>query len=522
MYAQAEIGEDFPRPGRGLRGGVRPAKLARRLIIALIVGALAGAAVMLQVKGWGTLSGEAGGACGSSGNGGVSYGACPRGITPALILSFVIGLPSVPAAIALLVSKGWARRAILVIGLAGGVLAGQSLFAIWHGTDLPAAWTAPFDATDQLTTVGAWTTGGSLVRVRVDEAVSYDAATGRQRWTLSVPGTDVACSVSGLGGGTGAGTGVGLIGYGADSTTCDHVMAVDLATGRQLWAQPVSNPYGGNEATGVLAVAGGTALVLTDEGIAGVSARSGTQQWTAPPPSGCSYQQLAGSGSSAVALAACGGGSYYVVSINPATGKPAWQHHVTEPSDSYQSRILSASPVLISDVLVGPRGSSSVRVFGAGGTMTADFRVDGITVDGGPVALNMQPTDGFGVPDVVAGGMLVGATEVTGGQSAIAGFRLSDGQRQWVVTTPDEVRDIAVSGSSVVLVDQSDPAYSLETVDLASGKLTSLGYFAQALLESDDSGLYAAGGSYLIANQHGDSNNGNPPVAAIRPPAKKG
>src|ERR1700749_1566000 len=108
VYAQAEIGEDYPRPGRPL-GAISPGKLARRLIIALIVGVLAGAAIMLQVKGWGTLSSEAGGACGS-GDHGVSYGACPRGITPALILSFVIGLPAVPAALVLLFRKGWARR----------------------------------------------------------------------------------------------------------------------------------------------------------------------------------------------------------------------------------------------------------------------------------------------------------------------------------------------------------------------------------------------------------------------------
>ena len=85
------------RPG-GHRPGLRAATRARRLarptdgarsaggwcpvttVLALIVGFLAGAAIMLQVKGWGTLAGEAGGACGSSSQG-VSYGACPRGIT---------------------------------------------------------------------------------------------------------------------------------------------------------------------------------------------------------------------------------------------------------------------------------------------------------------------------------------------------------------------------------------------------------------------------------------------------------
>jgi hypothetical protein len=69
----------------------RSGKLARRLIVALIIGVLAGAAIILQVRGWTTLGSEAGGACGTS--------------------------------------------ALVAIGLAGGVLAGQTLFGIWHGTD---------------------------------------------------------------------------------------------------------------------------------------------------------------------------------------------------------------------------------------------------------------------------------------------------------------------------------------------------------------------------------------------------
>ena len=185
-----------------------------------------------------------------------------------------------PAAIALLFRKGWARRGLVAVGMAGGLLAGQWLFGIWHGTDLAIAWAAPQDGSSQLTTVGAWASGGSLIRVRVDEAVSYDAATGATRWTFPLPGVDVACGVSG----TSSSSAIGLIAYGQDSTNCDRVMAVDLATGRQLWSDPVRSPYSGSAPTGALAVAAGTAIVLTDDGIAGVSAASGAQRWTLAPP----------------------------------------------------------------------------------------------------------------------------------------------------------------------------------------------------------------------------------------------
>ena len=283
-----------------------------------------------------------------------------------------------PAALVLLLRKGWARRGFLAVGAAGGLLAGQSLFGIWHGSDLSVAWTA----------------------------------------------------------------------------------------------------------------------------------------------------QLAGSGSSLVALGSCYTGSnsansYDVFSLSPATGGSLWDHRVTEPSDDYSSRILSVSPLVISDGGSGPRGTTMARVLGPDGTQVAEFHVDGIMLAGSPVALDVQPTDGFGPPDFVADGMLVGVTTISGVQSAIVGYRLSDGQRQWVATTPDEVRDITVSGGSAVLVDESDPAYSLESVDLASGKLHSLGYFSQGVLEPDESGLYAVGGSYVIVNQHGDSSD-QPPIAALRVPATKG
>jgi outer membrane protein assembly factor BamB len=507
VYSRAETGYDTPDilPGR-----VRPGKLARRLILALAFGVLAGAAIMLAVKGWTTLGSEAGGACGTSDQG-VSYGACPRGIAPTIITSFLIGIPFVPAAIAVLLRKDWTRRVLVAIGIAGGVFAGQWLFGVWHGTDLTVAWVAPADGSSQLTTVGAWASGGSLIRVRVDEADSYDAATGAARWTLPMPGVDVACSVSG----TSSSSGIGLIAYGQDSTTCDHVMAVDLATGRQVWEDSVQNPYSGSSPTGALAVAAGTSIVLTDDGIAGVTAASGAQRWTLASPTGCTFQQLAASGSSVVALAACDG-SYEVVSVDPVTGKAAWQYRVTEPSDSYQFQILSASPVVINDDLTGPRGTSTVRVFGPDGAVTSDFGVSGISLGGGTVALNTASEDGFGVPAAVADGMLVGVTEPSdSGSDAIVGYRLSDGIRQWLGNTPDEVNDVTVSGHELVFVDESAPAYSLEEVGIATGTVRSLGYFTRGILQASQSGLYAFGTDDLVVNTTGDSSD-QPPLAAIK------
>jgi outer membrane protein assembly factor BamB len=512
VYRPPEIGYDTPPPSQDPVRPARPGKLARRLILALIVGFFAGAAIMLQVKGWGAVIGEAGGACGSSR--GVSYGACPRGTTPALIISFLVGFPSVPAAIALLFMKGWARRALVAVGLAGGLFAGQSLFGIWHGSDLTIAWAAPHDGSSQLTTVGAWASGDALIRVRNDEVISYDAATGASRWTLTVPGIYVACSMSG----TSSSGAIGLIGYGQGSTTCDHMMAVDLATGRMLWSESVQHPYTG--ATGGLAVAGDTAVVLTDEGITGVSAASGAGKWTLTAPSACVFEQLAASGGNLIALAACQG-AFVIVSIDPATGKAAWQYRVTEPADAFQFQILSASPVVISDDLVGPRGTSTVRVLGQDGTVTSTFSVSGIPLGGGTVALDTASHEGFAAPVIVADGMLAGVTTLNGPGDAIVGYRLADGKRQWLIHTPDEVHDVALRGSDLLYADESDPAYSLEEVNLATGTLRSDGYFTQSIVQPDEYGLYAFSGYLLVVNTLGSSFSW-PPVAAIKASAVAG
>jgi outer membrane protein assembly factor BamB len=513
VYPQVEIGDDLPPRGWKARQQVRPGKLARNLIIALIAGALAGLAVMLGIEGFGTLAREAGGSCGSSSTG-VSYGACPRGITPALIICFLVGIFAVPAAFYIAFRQGWFRRGFLAIGVVAGVFAGQALFGIWHGTDLAIAWTAPYDSSSELTTVSAWTNGNSVIRVRVDEAVSYDAATGHQQWAFQMPGTDVACSVSGT-----SSTTVALISYGQDSSTCNNVMAVDLSTGRQVWSAQVQNPYPSSDNTGLLAVAGGTGLVVTSDGLAGVNVQSGKQAWTLAPPTECNFQQLIASAGNAIALAACNA-NFYVIGIDPPTGKKAWSYHVTEPSDSYQTQLLSASPVVFNDTRSGPRGTSTVRVLSSSGSLTSTFSVSGITLNSGSVELNTASTDGFSFPAVVADGMLVGATTVNGPGGALVAYNLSSGKQQWFKKTPDQVNDVAVSGDQMVFIDESDPAYSLEEVGLTTGTIHSFGFFTQGIYQSGDSGLYLAGGKYLIVNQDGNSTS-QPPVAAITVPAAK-
>jgi outer membrane protein assembly factor BamB len=302
-------------------------------------------------------------------------------------------------------------------------------------------------------------------------------------------------------------------------------MAVDLATGRQLWSAQVQDSYSGATSTGALAVAGPAGIILTADGIAGVDAATGARRWTLAPPGDCTFQQLAGSGSSTstagvVALAACDS-SYYVVDVDPATGKEAWQAHVSEPSASYQFQILSVDPVVVNDDVPGPRGTSVARVFSAHGRLISAFPVAGITVAGVPTSLNTASNQGFGVPAVVADGLLIGVTTPTSGdRGAIVAYQLASGKRQWVVDTPDPVYDVALDGSELSLIDDSQPALSLEEASVATGALRSLGYFPEGDIEPSDSGLYVVGRDYLVVNLNGVTPI--PPVAAITTPSMKG
>ena len=120
------------------------------------------------------------------------------------------------------------------------VFAAQALSGGLHAAALRVDWTAPYDAAGSPATEGVWTAGSSVIRVRADQVVSYQAATGRQQWTLAVPRGDVACAVSA---GTSSAT-VGFIGYGTAGGACDQLLAVDLGTGQQLWSNGCSATSG--------------------------------------------------------------------------------------------------------------------------------------------------------------------------------------------------------------------------------------------------------------------------------------
>jgi outer membrane protein assembly factor BamB len=460
--------------------------------VVLVLAAVAGAAIVLQVRGWSALEGQSGSACGSG------SAACPRGVVPVLVVSFVAGLAAIPLLIAAVVRRPKVNAGVAVAGLVVGVFAAQSLSGWLNGTQLRVDWTAPYDASATLITEGVWTAGGSLIRVRADEIVSYDAATGRQQWTQPVPAGNVACAVS-----AGTAAGAGLIAFGAAGGACDHVLAVDLGTGRQLWSRQVAAGWKGDQGTGFVAVGGDTAVVVTAGGTGGYDLRTGAPRWTSLTPGGCSDQTVAAAAQSAVVLAACGRG-FDVIDLDPASGSQRWSTPVSPPAPDYQFAILSAAPVVVSDVVPGTPSADHVLAFGADGTVVSTIPADG---------LDTSDYQGFGPEAVVSGGLLVGVTRPSGGHSDIVAYRLSDGSRLWQLPMPDHVLSLRQDGGQLLVIDQSAPVPTLDAIALPGGTPHAIGLIPRGVTGASGTGVYPAGGRYLMVNLTGRAPV--PPVAAL-------
>jgi len=470
----------------------RPGRIrAWQVAVVVVLAALAGAAILLQIRGWSAVEGESGSACASGST------VCPRGVVPVLVISFVVGLATIPFVIAAVVRRAKVNAVAAVVGLFAGVFAAQALSGGLHAAGLRVDWTAPYDAAGSPVTEGVWTAGSSLIRVRADQVVSYQAASGRQQWTLAVPGGDVACAVSV---GSSSAT-VGLIGYGTAGGACDQVLAVDLGTGQQLWSKRVPASWKGDQGTGFAAVGGDTAVAVTAGAVLGYDQRTGAPRWTALTPPGCSDQTLAGAQQSVVVLAACGK-SFDVIALAPATGKQLWRTPVPGQAPGYHFAILSADPAVVTDV--APGQPEQVLAFGATGHLTAMIPVGG---------LDTSYYQGFGPPIAVSGGLLVGLTRSSGGHSDVVAYRLSDGGRQWLVPMPDNVLSLRQDGGQLLVIDQSRPSLALDAISLPKGSLHVVGYIPASIVDPGGTNVYSAGDRYVVVNLSGRAPV--PPAAAV-------
>jgi outer membrane protein assembly factor BamB len=424
---------------------------------------------------------------------------------PALVASFVVGLAAVPLLIWLLVrGRKVYYLAAAAAGLAAGVFAGQGLYGVPHG-DLRVDWTAAHDSAGAQAAEGVWTTGDSLIRVSAGQIVSYQAGTGRRQWTLALPGGNVACAVS-------AGTALvprspgqlaGLIGFGAAGGACNHILAVNLGTGRPLWSGPVGARWRGDQGTGFVAAGGGTAVAVSASGALGYNLRTGVPRWTAQTPVGCADQTVAAGTRSAVVLASCNR-SFAVISLDLASGRQLWRTTVPEPALGYQFAVLSADPLVVDSRLPGGQGDH-LLVFTPGGRVATTIPVTG---------LDMSDYQGSGPEIAISGGLLAGLTKPSGGHADVVAYRLADGRRLWQVPMPDDVAAICQDGGQLLVLDRSAPRLTLDAITIASGSLRVIGHVPPGVVDPGGASVYPAGGRYLVVNLSG--------LGSVRPAAALG
>ena len=473
-----------------------------RLLLPLVAGGLAGIALILVGRGLWMLVTEPRGHCGGEG---IAAQPCPAGTGAIPVIAWPFLFVGVPLAVGYAIRGRWISRGAMLAAGVAGVLSGQAVFGTVAGIALPTAWQVASGSSTVLSTVGTLQYGDSVIWVGTSKAVSYDAATGQRRWTLAMPRDSVACAVSNPG--TAA---VGLIGYGAGQPgeECDGVLAVDLGTGRRLWAAPL--PGASDGAT--LLVAGGSGVIVGADGLSAVSARTGARRWAFSGARGCTIDQAAASQGAIAALFRCGTG-IYVTDLDAATGQPAWTSGLPQADSGGDLDLLSADPVVVTDWVLpastgtGPAhgGSKSAVAFSASGRPAA------FPLGTGDLGLQLAGEE-YNQPPVVTDGMLVGVAATGQASLSLAGYRLPDGHLQWQVSIPDDYVDaITAAGGEVYFTDQVIPA--LFAVSAGSGALRPLGSITGLYLGATPVTLYPVGRHYVLVNP--DAADGIPVIASV-------
>ena len=482
-----------------------------RMVSRLVVAALAGACLVLQVHGWTALTVEAGGACGSR------YGACPQGTFPVLVGSLVLAIATVPFAIGGLFRRPRWLSLLMVVAMVGGGFGGARAFQFLHGATLSQTWSAGFDNPNTLTTQGVWTTGNTVVRLRTDQVSAFDAATGAVRWTYAVPGQNEVCTAS-----RGTAGGVAVFGYGPESQPCANLVALDLNTGKPLWTMTPDvqdSDDSDSPIADLVAAAGNVVAVRSDAGVTAFNARTGAREWQTPSAPRCSDQFVGADPANIVAISACEQG-YVVADLDPATGQPRWQTPIGESATNYELALLSTNPVVVDDSLPGDRGTDHLRVFTAQGRQDVTIDASNVTTGDGAVSLDTGGHTGSGFRSqplyrtLVFGNTLVVASQGIQGHVHLLGYDLGTGQRRWDTATGDEVSALGRSGNSVLVLEDSVPSPRLATVTATTGASTDVGVLPGWTFGNDDTGIYQFGAQYVVVNENGV--NPTPPVFAFR------
>lgn len=250
-----------------------------------------------------------------------------------LVLGVVGGVTALGLVVtaAVLLSQGGSR------GHGGSSSTGGSAAALTTGWSVTGS-----GGTEQL--LGSWITDRYLVRVTdTGGAKAYDLTSGSLAWTVQPPaGASVPCTMSP----TLSSSGIGTIGFGADAESCTVLVAVDTATGRELWTSPLTNKDHSSPGMETTFIDGDVVDLVGDNVLGGVNLTTGAPVWGYKPRGRyCNVYSYGGAGVVLVDdYCADVSPAYVVTALDGATGRQLWQ----KPGSGHVEfgTVLAGSPVV--------------------------------------------------------------------------------------------------------------------------------------------------------------------------------
>ncbi|MEU2063869.1 PQQ-binding-like beta-propeller repeat protein [Streptomyces sp. NPDC013455] len=424
----------------------------------MAAGAAAGLAVEFHFLGWTSVPG---GACGGR------YRPCPDGTTPTLLLAFALtfgGYLGLLVTIGRFTERRPGRIVPAALAVAGVVLAlwpGRQAYLWMRGPVLELAWQAGPDRPSGVRAEGVWTVGedgSTVVRVRTDALVAYDARDGGRRWTLRAPVRESVCGMS-----RDVAGGVGLVAFARHEKPCDTVWGVDTRTGRTLWERKITGVAAFTAGSdSLLAADGDVALALTGTGVRAYGLTDGRPRWTADLRGGkggetCAPNVVSAAAGTARAVVTCQAGekgSGRVVTLDTATGERRLSRALPVESPVDTAMVVSAEPFTLLLRERDERGVAAVLAYPDGGG--DPVRIP-LSADDEDLLVRQVSGEGFtarpALTAAVCGGTLVVATAEPGGYSAdhVSAYALRDGRRLWRAGV-DEVAGLVPTGRDRVAV----------------------------------------------------------------------
>ncbi|MEU5882231.1 PQQ-binding-like beta-propeller repeat protein [Spirillospora sp. NPDC047279] len=346
------------------------------------------------------------------------------------------------------------------------------------GGDVPLLWRLDGRAlagAEKQARTASWLSGPTLAVTRARDVTGYDAATGKARWTVALPGR--VCEASAL-----ASKGRVAVQFGPDGRErCGRIAVVDLTSGTKVWERPISSAAAVPK--GQVVIGGDAVVVRTRLGTAAYALGDGRPRWTAPSPRRrCGIEALAG-GHVLVASYECGrkaGGPRHVRGLDPATGRPRWSYAV--PAGQEVAGLPSAAPAVVALRPVDTSAATRLVALSAAGAPTADVpvtsrhtincevsdpsRCDGIVVHGDTVYTRPKAAAPNDASPVVA-------LDVNGGR-----VRWSTGVHHRGELIPlgmdDTGQRLIAAQPRVIAARRGSQPPRVAAVDVATGRVTTL------------------------------------------------